>query len=69
MIVTRKIELLIAEDDKDKRRDIWNYLRSLEMDTFRAANLIVCYQYFNDTFKDCLKQVIRMKTNMVPQTR
>lgn len=52
MILTRKIELLIAEDDQDKRRDIWKYLRSVENDVFRAANLIVSHQYFNDTFRE-----------------
>ena len=52
MILTRKIELLIAEDDQDKRLDIWKYLRSVEMDTFKAANLIISHQYFNDTFKE-----------------
>lgn len=50
-IITRKIELWIDEQDAEKRNLAWRYLRQLSNDVFRAANLIVSNQYFNDTFK------------------
>ena len=52
MILTRKIELLIAEEDESLRKNKWAYLRDLGRQVFRAANLIVSNQYFNEAFKD-----------------
>lgn len=46
-IITRKIELWIAEDDKEKRIAIRNTLRELNNNIFRAANLIVNNQLYN----------------------
>ncbi|MGD1045510.1 MAG: transposase [Bacteroidota bacterium] len=50
-IITRKIELWINEEDTEKRKQVWRTLRQLSNDVFRAANLIVSNQYFNETFK------------------
>lgn len=52
MIITRKIQLLIDEEDKEKYKDVWRYLRKLNDEVFKAANLVVSNKYFNDAFTD-----------------
>ena len=51
MLITRKIELWVQNEDKAKRSEVWAYLRKLNNDVFRAANLIITNQHFNDFFK------------------
>ena len=46
---TRKIQLLINTPDKNES---WTFIRKLENDIYRAANLIMSNQYFNDTFHE-----------------
>lgn len=50
-IITRKIQLVVVEEDKQRKNEIWSYLRKLSNDTYRAANLIISNQFFNDTFR------------------
>ena len=52
MLITRKIELWIKEDDTDRRKEIWRTLRDYENKVFRSANLIVTNQLFNQTFTE-----------------
>lgn len=52
MIITKRIELLIDEDDETRRKEIWKYLRELENQVFHAANLIISNQFFNHIFKE-----------------
>lgn len=52
MILTRKIELGIIEDDKQKFIEKWQFMRQLSIDVFQAANLIISNSYFNDSFAD-----------------
>ena len=52
MIITRKIELWISDEDKEKRIQHWQDLRELNSEIFRAANLIVSNQYFNETLEN-----------------
>ena len=51
-IITRKIELWIKEEDKTRRNEIWDFLRMLDNSVYRAANLVVSHQYFNDFYED-----------------
>ena len=52
MIITRKIELWIKEDDQDLRNGIWKTIRDYGYMVFNAANRIVTNQLFNQTFTD-----------------
>jgi putative transposase len=52
MIITRKIQLLFNEPDKDKRAELWTFLRKLNDDVFHAANMIVNHQFFNEIYKE-----------------
>lgn len=54
MIITRKIELWLSDEDKNKRNEQWAYLRALNDDVFKAANLIVNHQYYNEIHKERL---------------
>jgi IS605 OrfB family transposase len=51
MLITRKIELWIDEAEKEIFIEKWKYLRQLNNDVYRAANLIVSNQFFNEAFK------------------
>lgn len=50
MIITRKIELLIDEPEKEKFIEKWKYMRQLSKDVFMAANMTINNMYFNDAF-------------------
>jgi small-conductance mechanosensitive channel len=52
MIITRKIQLLFNEPDKEKRAELWTFLRKLNDDVFHAANMIVNHQFFNEIYKE-----------------
>ena len=52
MYITRKIELHISEPDLDKRKEHWKFLRMLDAEMYRAANLIVTNQLFNDYYEN-----------------
>ena len=52
MLITRKIELWIKEDDKDRRKEIWKTIRDYEYMAFKASNRIVTNQLFNQTFTE-----------------
>ncbi len=54
MLITRKIELYIQEPDKQIRTEHWKFLRFLDSEIYRAANLIVTNQLFNDFFENRL---------------
>ena len=54
MIITRKIQLLLIEDDKTRYNEQWAYLRTLNDDVFKAANLVVNNQFYNEIYKDRL---------------
>ncbi|MBM4165940.1 MAG: IS200/IS605 family element transposase accessory protein TnpB [Ignavibacteria bacterium] len=56
MVITRKIELWIAEEDKTKRNETWDFLRMLDKEIFRAANVVVNNQYFNDFYEERIIQ-------------
>lgn len=51
MLITRKIELRVIGENGKKNND-WQYLRSLDNDVYKAANLIVSNQYFNRFFSE-----------------
>lgn len=42
----------IHEEDESRRTEIWDFLRFLDGYVYRAANLIVSHQYFNDFYED-----------------
>jgi hypothetical protein len=50
VVITRKIEIAVLAD-KDKKNNDWFYLRNLSKEVFRAANILISHNYFNDTFK------------------
>ena len=52
MYITRKIELWVKEDDKDRRNEVWRTIRDYEHMAFKSANLIVTNQLFNQTFTE-----------------
>jgi putative transposase len=52
MLLTRKIELWIKEDNKDLRNEIWRTLRDYENMVFRGSNLVSTNKLFNETFND-----------------
>ena len=52
MLITRKIELWIKEDDSERRKEIWKTIRDYEYMVFKSANLIVTNQLFNQTFAE-----------------
>jgi len=52
MLITRKIELLISEQDKEIRKEHWKFLNILNVEIYRAANLIVTNQLFNDFYEN-----------------
>lgn len=52
MFITRKIELHISEPDLEKRKEHWKFLRMLDSEMYRAANLIVTNQLFNDYYEN-----------------
>ena len=54
MLITRKIELYIQEPDKQTRINHWKFLRFLDSEIYRAANLIVTNQLFNDFYENRL---------------
>ena len=45
--ITRKIQLLIHGDDEVKNKETYSLLRGWEYQVYRAANLVVNHQYFN----------------------
>src|ERR1039457_1098613 len=52
MIITRKIQLIVDEPEKEKFTIAWRKLRTLDNTVFRAANLIVRNKYLDETFVD-----------------
>lgn len=48
MVVTRKIEIFVLEDDNTKRKEHYTFLRNLERDVFKAANEIISDQWLVD---------------------
>lgn len=52
MYITRKIELHISESDPEKRLEQRKYLGMLDAEIYRAANLIVTNQLFNDYYEN-----------------
>ena len=54
MLITRKIELLIYEEEKEIRKERWKFLNILNVEMYRAANLIVTNQLFNDFYENRL---------------
>ncbi|MBK7378306.1 MAG: transposase [Ignavibacteriales bacterium] len=48
MLITRKIELHISEADPELRKEHWKYLSFLNSEIYKAANLIVTNQLFNN---------------------
>lgn len=50
MIITRKIQLLIDEPEKEKFIEKWKYMRQLSKEVFLAANTVINNLYFNDAF-------------------
>jgi len=54
MLITRKIELLIYEEEKEIRKERWKFLNILNSEMYRAANLIVTNQLFNDFYENRL---------------
>jgi hypothetical protein len=51
MIITRKIQLLVIEENNEKKKQIYTFLRKLSRDVFKAYNCVMSNQYFNDIFK------------------
>ncbi len=62
MIITRKIELWLSEDDNELRKAKWSYLKELNDEVYRAANFIVNNQYFNEILEN---RVIMQDTRLI----
>lgn len=50
-IITRKIEI-VPLGEKEEIVRVWNYVRLLQNQVFKAANTVVNHQYFNELFRD-----------------
>lgn len=51
-ILTRKIELIVMADTPEKKSEQWAYLRKLNKDVFKAYNMVMSNQYFNELFTE-----------------
>lgn len=55
MILTSKIELRVV-GSQEERDAAWKYLRELNQDVFKAYNLVISNQYFNQMFTERIRK-------------
>lgn len=56
MIITRKIQLIPIGDNAEEKNATWAAVRKLSLDVFKAANLIVNHQFFNELLLERLSK-------------